>query len=422
MTATMTSLVLTMLAAGSMSCTSGSSTTTQDTLISTSSGGTGGAVTAPKPSTGMPATPTSQQTGVAGTAAPQPSKAGAGQAGAGQAGSAVAGANGTAGSTGGAGQPSVAGAGGSAGAAGATAAPACDPKDMTGPPKVIEFVATEYANFEVGAINFEPDAVTGMDTPNTGPEEPVIEVYPNFDQFTIYRPKEIKGRMQVIAWGNGGCAKHGTLHGDFLKELASYGYMTIADGPPGAKDNRGFGGPMSASDGTQQKLMLDWVFKENERPCSPFYHKLDLEHLAVAGNSCGGLMTMYAAPDPRIVTAVLFNSGLFQRDKAVYDALHAPMAIFNGGPEDFAGANGELDFEAIEKIPIFLSNDTRGHGSYLWDDNAGKTGPVAVAWFNWMLRGDQGPTGKGMFVGDNCGMCMQPKVWTDLKWKHHELL
>lgn len=64
-------------------------------------------------------------------------------------------------------------------------------------------------------------------------------------------------------------------------------------------------------------------------------------------------------------------------------------------------------------IPIFLANDKRGHGSYLWDDNAGEMGPVAVAWFNWMLRGDQGPTGKGMFVGDDCGMCKKkPEVFT----------
>jgi len=300
---------------------------------------------------------------------------------------------------------------------------ACDPANKSDPPEVIDFVASEYANFEVGAINFEPAAVTGVDTPNRGPYKPLIEVYPDFKDFTIYRPSELEKPLQVIAWGNGGCAKHGTLHGDFLKELASYGYLIVADGAPGAKDNRGFGGPTSAMDGTQQKLMLDWAFKENDRPCSPFYRKLDLEHVAVAGNSCGGLMTMSAAPDPRIATAVLFNSGLFFRDQALYDTLHAPMAIFNGGPDDFAGANGELDFEAIEKIPIFLSNDKRGHGSYLWDDNAGEMGPVAVAWFNWMLRGDEGPTGKAMFVGDDCGMCKKkPEVFLDLTWKHLDLL
>jgi hypothetical protein len=128
---------------------------------------------------------------------------------------------------------------------GSAAPSACAPDAKTGPPQVIDFVASEYANFEVGAINFEPEAVTGLDTPNSGPHEPVIEVYPDFDQFTICRPAEFTEPLQVIAWANGGCAKHGTLHGDFLKELASYGYLIIADGAPGAKDNRGFGGPMS---------------------------------------------------------------------------------------------------------------------------------------------------------------------------------
>lgn len=298
---------------------------------------------------------------------------------------------------------------------GAPAVPCSQPDN---PPEVITFVATEYANFEVGAKNYEPAAATGKDTPNTGPYEPVIEVYPSFDQFTVYRPAKSDKPLQVVAWGNGGCAKHGTLHGDFLKELASYGYLVIADGAPGAKDNRGFGGPTSPMDSTQQKRMLDWAFAENERACSPFYGKLDLKHVAVAGNSCGGLMTMDASPDRRVATSVIFNSGLFFRAPALYAKLHAPMAIFNGGPEDFAGANGEEDFKAIDTIPIFISNDKRGHASYLWDDNAGQTGPIAVAWLNWMLRADQGATGKGMFIGDGCGMCKKPEVWTDMKWKN----
>lgn len=418
--------MLTTLAAASLSYACGGEETTQNTEGSSVPTGTGGTVSAPGPTrAGRSGSPTSTQTGSVAGATSRPTTtggAGAGGAVADQASSGSSSFPPTAGNAASAGATSTAGASGGAGSGGSAAPAACDPADQSEPPQVIDFVATEYANFEVGAINFEPDAVTGMDTPNTGPYQPVIEVYPFFDQFTIYRPAQFEGLMQVIAWGNGGCAKHGTLHGDFLKELASYGYMIIADGAPGEKDNRGFGGPMSAMDETQQKLMLDWVFEENERPCSPFYQKLDLEHLAVAGNSCGGLMTMYSAPDPRIATAVLFNSGLYAREPAVYDALHAPMAIFNGGPEDFAGANGEMDFEAISKVPIFLANDKRGHGSYLWDDNAGPTGTIAVAWFNWMLRGDEGSTGKGMFVGDDCGMCMKPDIWTDLKWKNEQLL
>ena len=76
---------------------------------------------------------------------------------------------------------------------------------------------------------------------------------------------------------------------------------------------------------------IDWAKKENERPCSQYYHKLDVTKVAVSGQSCGGLMAIQAAIDPRITTAFPYNSGLFARDQTIYDALHAPMAIFDGG-------------------------------------------------------------------------------------------
>lgn len=298
----------------------------------------------------------------------------------------------------------------------------CDPADATAPPEVIEFDATEYVLFENGAKNYEPAAVTGKDTPNTGPYEPLIEVYPSFKDFTVYRPKSVERLMPIIVWGNGGCAQHGTFHGEFLKELASYGFLIIADGAPGPKDSLGFDGPTSPGDGTQQKKMLDWAFAENERACSTFYHKLDTTKVSVAGNSCGGLMTMYAAPDARVTTAVLFNSGLFTRDQPLYDSLHAPLAIFDGGPDDPASENARADVAAIDNVPIFFANDKRGHGSYLWDDNAGEAGKVGVAWFSWFLLGEKGPKGKGMFVGDDCGMCTNKNVWTDTMWKNEQLL
>jgi hypothetical protein len=166
---------------------------------------------------GAPSMVTAGSGQAAGVGGSPPTMSGSSGTGGSSAGSGEAGASGSEGVAGMAGANAGAGDSGGAGAAGSPDVP-CDPADETGPPEVIDFVATEYANFEVGAINFEPDAVTGMDTPNTGPYQPLIEVYPDFDQFTIYRPTEMDKPLQVIAWGNGGCAKHGTLHGDFLKE------------------------------------------------------------------------------------------------------------------------------------------------------------------------------------------------------------
>lgn len=320
-----------------------------------------------------------------------------------------------AGASGQLGSPDVAAAGAGAGGAGSTAANGCDPKDVTPPAKVIQYNGKDSPLWENGAMWYEPDAVTDVDTPNTGPYQFTIEVDPTADTFTVYRPMLKQRLLPIVAWANGGCFQDGTFTGEFLKEIASYGFLIIADGPPGGSDT-------SPSDGTRQKAMIDWALKENERPCSTYYHTLDTQKIAVSGNSCGGLMTFYAAPDPRVTTAVLFNSGLFDRDQMLYDSLHTPIAIFDGGPDDPAYENAQADIAAIDKVPVFFANDKRGHAAYLWDDNGGEAAKVGVAWFNWQLLGDTGDTGKGMFVGADCGMCKNTKVWTDTAWKNEQLL
>jgi hypothetical protein len=295
------------------------------------------------------------------------------------------------------------------------AAPVCDPANETPPAKIIQYSGKDSPLWENGAKRFEPSAVTNTDTPNTGPYKISIEVDPTADRFTVYRP-EVKDRLlPIVAWANGGCFQDGTFTGEFLKEIASYGFLIVADGLPG-------GVGMSPANGARQKAMIDWALEENERPCSTYYHTLDPAKIAVTGGSCGGLMTFYAAPDPRVTTAVLWNSGLFARDPKLYDALHAPMAIFDGGPQDMAYANAKADVLAITKVPVFFGNDKRGHGGYQWDDNGGEAAKVGVAWFNWQLLGDTGPTGKGMFVGADCGMCKLKGVWPELAWKNEQLL
>lgn len=291
----------------------------------------------------------------------------------------------------------------------------CDPKDQTPPAKIIQYNGKDSPLWENGAKWYEPSAVTNTDTPNTGPYGITIEIDPTAPTFTIYRPQVKDRLLPIVAFANGGCFQDGTMMGEFLKEIATHGFLVIADGAPN-------GWSISPGDGKRQKAMLDWALKENERPCSTYYHTLNTKKIAVAGNSCGGLMTFDAAPDPRVTTAVLFSSGLFQRNQKLYDSLHAPMAIFCGGPEDPASANGRADAAAITKVPVFYANDKRGHAGYYWDDNGGEVAKVGVAWFNWHLLGDTGATGKGTFVGPECGMCQNKKVWTDTAWKNVELL
>ena len=302
-----------------------------------------------------------------------------------------------------------AGTGGAVGSAGASGAAepskpdvACDPANKTADPKPVQFA--------------KPGEGPGIGTP-TGEFKPIMEADPGIPTHTIIRPDPLgKIKHPILAWGEGGCGKSGNIgmFTNLFMEFASHGILIVADGPPTA------GGPtMPGSDAKPLLYAIDWARKENERPCSQYYHKLDVTKVAVSGQSCGGLMAIQAATDPKITTAFPFNSGLFSRDQAIYNALHAPMAIFDGGKDDIAYANGLADFNAISKIPILFGNPTscssNAHVCTFFDANAGEYGRAGVAWMRWHLLGDQGATGKGMFIGDMCGLC--GPAWT-LQWKN----
>jgi hypothetical protein len=284
--------------------------------------------------------------------------------------------------TGGKGGTAAAGAGGKPADAG-PADVACNPADRTDAPRPVNW--------------------TDTDTPPTGPYKVTIEIDPGLPTQTEYRP-ELKGDIKypIVAWGEGGCVNNSLIMVQFLYDVASNGFLIVADGTDNATPT-----PQTAS-GDMQKAAITWAIKENERPCSQYYHKLDTTKVAAMGQSCGGLMTYYAAGDPRLTTIVIWNSGLFAVDQAVYDSLHLPMAYFLGGTTDIAYANGDRDYNNISptaKFPIFYGNLDVGHNGTYNQDNGGEFARVGEAWLRWQLMGDQGATGKEMFVGKNCGLC-----------------
>jgi hypothetical protein len=279
----------------------------------------------------------------------------------------------------------------------------CNPADETEAPTQVDFA--------------EPFEGPGLSTP-TGQFMAVMESDPGIPTHTVIRPEPLGSEIKhpILAWGQGGCGKSGNggMFSALYMEFASHGILVVADGPART------GGPtMAGQDAGPLLYAIEWAQKENERPCSQYYHKLDVTKVAVSGQSCGGLMAIQAAVDPKITTAFPYNSGLFARDQQVYDALHAPMAIFDGGSGDIAYANGLADFNAIDSIPILFANPTScssdPHVCTFFDANAGEFGRAGVAWMRWHLLGDQGATGKGMFVGADCGICSGGK-W-DMMWK-----
>ena len=58
---------------------------------------------------------------------------------------------------------------------------------------------------------------------------------PSLPEKTIYapiNPPKDNIKMPVIVWGEGGCYKTGTFYQPYLTEIASHGYLVLANGPP----------------------------------------------------------------------------------------------------------------------------------------------------------------------------------------------
>ncbi len=287
--------------------------------------------------------------------------------------------------------------------------------------------------------------------PPTGPSAVVIEHDQTLATHTIYRPANLgNARHGVVVWGEGGCAKNGLVFPEFLTELASHGFVILADGPPVENAGRGAapggapraggppaGGPPAGgvaapgarvggapgggpgrggaamTDGTALIAALNWIEKEGNDRTSRFYQRVETGRVAAMGMSCGGLMSYGASADPRIATVGIWNSGLIQPDEKIFAGLHSPVIIVTGGESDIAYANGKRDFETMPAtIPVFYGvHPSVGHGGTYNEDNGGAFGVAAVAWLKWQLLSDTGAKARGYFVGSPCGIC------GDAKWQ-----
>jgi len=274
----------------------------------------------------------------------------------------------------------------------------------------------------------------------TGPFPAVLEQDPSLPTHTVYRPKDLsqlKGqKLPIIAWGNGACVNNGLSHRNFLMEIASYGYLAIAIGPPQATPAAGQGkqGPAAAAKGdakqaapagpaTKSSELLDainWAIAQNSQKGSMYQGKLDPAKIAVMGMSCGGIQALAVATDPRIKLVGIWNSGILNMPQGAgapamedvrkdqLEKLHSPIFYVNGDKTDIAYENGLDDYNRITKVPaIRLSRDGVGHGGTYSQPNGGEFAKVAVAMLKWQFHGDK--EAAKMFVGENCGFCQDPK-------------
>ncbi len=247
---------------------------------------------------------------------------------------------------------------------------------------------------------------------------PVIEVHPGFPEWTVYRPEPLDdSKHAIVIFGNGGCLLNGTLFGQWTLELASYGIVSVVDGTPAksASGDPAANGIRPGPDGEPMVMAMDWITAENERPCSPFYQKLAVDKIGIAGQSCGGMMTLLAAGDERVATAMVFNSGLSSNDSTLFASYHAPMLFLAGGSSDFLARSATANVAAITKVPIWYGNLNVGHMSTWAEVNAGEMGRVATGWVRWQLQGDS--MMEKWFVGADCELCKPPSEWVMIQKK-----
>jgi hypothetical protein len=280
-------------------------------------------------------------------------------------------------------------------------------------------------------------------TTGSGPYKAVMEMDAGLPDHTIYRPEDMSAlnsvTLPLVIWGNGACANAGNSFNNFLMDISSYGYVAIALGPI---VERNAAGPPAApapqpaiqqpTDTTQlprnlppaathPSQMIDaikWATAENDRAAGKYYKHINTGKIAVMGQSCGGVQAIEVAADPRVTTAVIWNSGLFAQpsdmgggktlSKKDLESIHVPMAYISGDSTDIAHNNANADFEYIKSIPVFRAWERGvGHGGTYNQPNGGEFAGIGVAWLNWQLRGDQ--KAALMFRGADCGLCVNPK-------------
>ena len=304
----------------------------------------------------------------------------------------------------------------------------------------------------------------------TGPYKAIMMEAPTLTTHTIFQPQDLSvfgegNLLPVLVWGNGGCANSPSGHVNFLNEVASQGFLVVAIGPSnyqqiegprpgqtgdflGGRPQMGAGqggqrpmgpppggqrpqgapqgapqgggmprmggggapqraGGMSSGDPTGLKLALEWAIAQNADENSPYYGKLDVDHIAAAGMSCGGLQALHMSSDARIKTIMVMNSGFYNgsEDKASLAEMKQESVIWIlGGETDIAWENGNDDFDRMSgTMPAFLcSLEGIGHGGTYMQPHGGEYATVAAAWLKWWLKGDL--EAAKMFTGPDPGV------------------
>ena len=237
----------------------------------------------------------------------------------------------------------------------------------------------------------------------------------------MFRPGDLapfpkRDKLPVVLWGNGGCAINVGRHAGFLETLASHGFLVISTNaataappasPPPAPAQPGAapGAPRPrGATAADLKSGIDWADAENAREGSPLKGKIDTDHVAVMGASCGGRLSIELGADPRVDTIGVLNAGLNPDQMNLLTKLHGPVLFINGHERDFMMGPSKATFDALEKLPTFYgARHGAGHAATVYHPGGGEFANVATNWLRWQFKNDK--KARTMFVGKKCGLC-----------------
>lgn len=255
-----------------------------------------------------------------------------------------------------------------------------------------------------------------IDNAGSGQYKAVMATDQSLTTHTVFKPQDLspfndENPLPILVWGNGACANSPFEHVNFLNEIASHGFLVVAIGP---MPQEGVEHQWGTSSQSKQLIdAIDWAIAQNNNKESQYFGKLDVNNIAAAGMSCGGLQTLDICEEPRLKAVMICNSGLFvdasgampnmpMPSKDKLKQIHTPIIYILGGETDIAYANGMDDFKRIDHVPACACNFNVGHGGTYSQPYGGEFAVVATAWLKWHLKNDA--EAAKMFKGENCGM------------------
>jgi len=249
-----------------------------------------------------------------------------------------------------------------------------------------------------GSVNCYSQIVKSkvIDKGGSGPYSAIAATEETLPNYVIYRPENImestrkEGRLPVFIFANGGCNDTSITHEKVLSDIASYGYIVVA---LGALQDNLHDRELNKTDGTMILEAVDWLTEQNGSRKSDYYNSINLDKIATGGQSCGGCHVLSTADDPRVKTAIMYNSGI--GDMSMADAsteslknVSQPIIYIIGGESDVAYANALKDYARLGKVPVAFANLLEGgHMGTFAEEYGGSFSDIALDWLDWQLKG-----------------------------------